>query len=192
MSLCYGTHVLQPWQVAELVLFLGQTTDGSDAWCLGHRLLQSGVVSVQEGSCSSADFDDVDAFWRALVESRVSFAGKWAEVMDRTLDHAKRTEESVSFFYNMCYVCARDEDPALRELTPLSLTRMRVDPQALVAHARRGVLERSKTALGKRRRVDPSHVDYEVLAVAPFLAPFLQSARSTAARTASAKDGGAP
>jgi hypothetical protein len=192
MSLHYGTHVLQPWQISELVFFLGQTVDGSDAWCLGHRLLQAGVVSVQEGSCSSADFDDAGALWRALVESRVMFAGKWAEVMDMTLDRARRTEESVSFFYSMCYVCARDEDPALLELAPVALTRLRVEPRALLSEARRGVLEREGVALGKRRRVDPSQVDDEVLRVAPFLAPHVQSARRTAARTARAKEGAAP
>ena len=192
MSIYYGTHVFQPWQIRELVFFLGEALDGSDAWCLGHRLLQNGVISVEEGACNSADFDDADAFWRALAESRVMFAGKWVEVMEGTLDHAKRTEESVSFLYSMCYVCARDGDRALVHLTPMTLTRLRVDPQVLLSHARRGVLDRAAAALGKRKHVDPAEVDAEVLAVAPFLAPRLQSARRNAARTTRVSEGETP
>ena len=174
------SHVFHPWQIRELVLLLDLALDRSEAWCLGHTLVHNGVVTVVDDRLAAVDFDDADGLWRALCSGAVAFAGKWAEVADATLAHARRTGESVSLLYEMCFVCARDRDPALRGVEPLFAGRMRVDPARLLESARRGVLARQTT--GKRKAEESAQVDTEALAVAPFLS--LHSERSNAPRTA--------
>ena len=175
--IAYDSHVFQPWQVRELVAFLETLLDCDQAWCLGHRLLHSGVVSVADGRLSCIDFDDADGLWRELCKSSVSFNGIWAEIMYRTLAHARATDESISFFYEMCYVCARDGSPVLRNVEPLFVSRMRVKADRLLGFAARGVSDRKSDR--KRKAVD---VQTEVQRVAPFLG--IHSERSVAARTA--------
>lgn len=174
------SHVFQPWQIRELVSLLELVVDGSSAWCLGHLLLHNGVISVVDHRVSAVDFHDADGLWSALSSSAVAFSGKWAEVMDATLARARRTGESASFLYEMCYVCARDKDPVLRSFDAAFVERLRVDPARLLAEATRGVLARDGP--GKRRAEGSSHVEAEARAVVPFLPP--RSERSVAARTA--------
>mgnify|MGYP006897128758 CR=1 FL=1 len=174
------SHVFHPWQIRELVLLLDLELDRSEAWCLGHTLVHNGVVSVVDDRLAAVDFDDADGLWRALASAAVAFAGKWAEVADATLAHARRTGESVSFLYHMCFVCARDQDPTLRGLEPLFINRLRVDPARLLESARRGVVARGPACPGKRK------AEHEVYTEAFAAAPFLQvySERNTAPRIA--------
>ena len=172
------SHVFQPWQIRELVALLDLVLDSSP-WCLGHSLVHSGVISVVDDRLSAVDFDDADGLWMALCSSAVQFAGKWAEVMDTTLAHARTTDESVSFLYAMCYVCARDGDTVLHAIDAPFVSRLRVDPTRLLDEARRGVAART---VGKRKADGSAHVDAQVIIVAPFLET--QSKRIIAPRIA--------
>lgn len=162
----YGdTHAFQPWQIRELVLFLRPVLDENQAWCLGHHLLHLGVISAEEGNGAAAgagaclDFDDADGLWRQLCLATVRFAGKWAEVMDRTLAHARRTDQSVSFLYEMCFVCARDGDAAMTRVEADLIAHMKVDTAVLVQFARLGVRERAARSPGKRKIADRAGED---------------------------------